>query len=270
MPLPISRIPDDFCSNLEYVFCDIDDTLTTDGLLTDDSYGAIWDLHRADVKVVPVTGRPAGWCDHIARMWPVDGVIGENGSFYFVYDRKARKMRREYFQSPEERERGKSGLARIREEVLREVPGCGIAADQAYRITDLAVDFCEDVEPLDDEAVDRICGIAKRNGAICKVSSIHVNCWFGDFDKVSCLKTFLLKETGAALAEMQGRILFVGDSPNDEPSFRELETSVGVANIAKFLPRLEHPPRYVTEKEGAEGFAEMAKTILDKRLRRTA
>ena len=265
MPLPIEKIPAAFCRDLEYLFCDIDDTLTTEGLLTDASYGALWRLHRAGIRVVPVTGRPAGWCDHIARMWPAFGVIGENGAFYFIYDRETKKMRREYFQSEEERARGKERLERIRVDVLREVPGCAIAADQAYRITDLAVDFCEDVPPLGDEAIDKICEVAERHGAVYKVSSIHVNCWFGDFDKVSCLKAFLRKECGKDLADMQGKILFVGDSPNDEPSFRELETSVGVANIGKFLPRLKHPPRYVTKAEGADGFAEMAGLILEKR-----
>ena len=64
---------------------DIDETLTTEGKLTAQAYAALERLHAAGKKVVAVTGRPAGWCDHIARMWPVDAVVGENGAFYFFY-----------------------------------------------------------------------------------------------------------------------------------------------------------------------------------------
>mgnify|MGYP000314140842 CR=1 FL=1 len=71
---------------------DIDDTLTTDGRLTAEAYGALEALKRNGRIVVPITGRPAGWCDHIARMWPVDAVVGENGAFTMRYDRKAHAL----------------------------------------------------------------------------------------------------------------------------------------------------------------------------------
>src|SRR5262249_57039695 len=74
------------------VFTDIDDTLTTDGKLTAAAYGALERLQAAGFLVVPITGRPAGWCDHIARMWPVHPVVGEDGAFYFRYDANARKL----------------------------------------------------------------------------------------------------------------------------------------------------------------------------------
>ena len=71
-------------------------TLTTDGQLPSASYNAMERLRDSGLAVVPITGRPAGWCDLIARLWPVDGVVGENGAFYFHYDRDNRKMRRYY------------------------------------------------------------------------------------------------------------------------------------------------------------------------------
>ena len=74
------------------VLLDIDDTLTTHGRLTVDAYAALERLRAAGKLVIPVTGRPAGWCDHIARMWPVDAVVGENGAFYMRYDRDARRL----------------------------------------------------------------------------------------------------------------------------------------------------------------------------------
>ena len=267
MPLPVDSIDAALCGGLEYVFTDIDDTLTSHGLLPDFAYAALWDLHRAGIRVVPVTGRPAGWCDHIARMWPVAGVIGENGAFSFVYDRDAKKMRRFYTLAEEERRRGREGLARILREVLSEVPGASVSADQDYRIADLAVDFREDVPPLDAASVEHICEIARRNGAVCRVSSIHVNCWYGNYDKITCLRSFLLREEGLSLEELETKIVFIGDSPNDEPIFREVRNSVGVANIRDFLDRLRHPPRYITREEAAGGFAETAALILERRSR---
>ena len=86
---PIAQLPVD---RILGVFCDIDDTLTTDGHLTAAAYAALDALKTAGKLVIPITGRPAGWCDHIARMWPVDAVVGENGAFYFQYDRHARKL----------------------------------------------------------------------------------------------------------------------------------------------------------------------------------
>ena len=44
------------------VLTDIDDTLTTDGRLTAAAYSALARLHDAGYVVVPITGRPAGWC----------------------------------------------------------------------------------------------------------------------------------------------------------------------------------------------------------------
>jgi HAD superfamily hydrolase (TIGR01484 family) len=265
-PSPIQDIPAELCRGLSSFFTDIDDTITEDGLLLAESFGALWDLHNAGLEIVVVTGRPAGWCDHIARMWPVAAVIGENGAFYYAYDRRRRRMLRRSLISEQERSEGRRRLEHVRERVLAEVPGCGIAADQAFRLVDLAVDFREDVEPLGAEAVAAICRIAREEGAVCKVSSIHVNCWYGDFDKVSGVRRFLA-DGGRDIADEQQRrrILFAGDSPNDEPMFQALPYTVAMANIAPFLPQLSSPPAYVTTREAARGFAEAAGIILARR-----
>jgi hydroxymethylpyrimidine pyrophosphatase-like HAD family hydrolase len=149
--------------------------------------------------------------------------------------------------------------------VLKEVPGCGIASDQAFRIADLAVDFTEDVGPLDDAAVEKICAIAAEEGATYKISSIHVNCWFGEYDKLTCFNMFLKDFAGNSLDEMQEVITFSGDSLNDEPMFAKLKHTIAVANIKKFFNKLEHFPTYITENESAEGFYEAAKIILKNR-----
>ncbi|MEO8143284.1 MAG: HAD-IIB family hydrolase, partial [Betaproteobacteria bacterium] len=133
---------------------DIDDTLTTDGRLTAEAYGAMERLKRAGKLLVPITGRPAGWCDHIARMWPVDAVVGENGAFYFC---RARGRQIRHFHDDEQTRAGnRARLQAIGRQILRQVPGCALASDQPYRESDLAIDFCEDVPPLPLETAARI------------------------------------------------------------------------------------------------------------------
>ena len=261
MPLvPVEQMPAETCESIRAVFCDIDDTLTTGGLLPAAAYSALWDARDAGLMVVPVTGRPAGWCDHLARMWPAAAVVGENGALAFSMD--GGKIRRIY--AP--REPGSAEkLEAIRRQVLAEVPGCKVAADQAYREYDLAVDFCEEVDALDDEAVDRIVAIYAEHGAVVKVSSIHVNGWFGDFDKLSMCRRCCPELLGFDLDPT--RATFVGDSPNDEPMFAHFPHAVGVANVAHFTARMEHLPAYVTRAEGGEGFAEFMGVLLEKRNR---
>jgi hydroxymethylpyrimidine pyrophosphatase-like HAD family hydrolase len=264
-PRPVAELPAGLCRRLVFLFTDIDDTLTLEGMLPAGSYAALWNLHEAGIRVVPVTGRPAGWCDHIARMWPVDAVVGENGAFYYRYDRVRRAMRRSYTLPPAELAAGRQRLAAIAARVLREVPGTAIAADQPFRISDFAIDFCEDVPPLPPASVDAICCILAAEGVTHKVSSIHVNYWIGGFDKLACARRYIEEQAGMPLDEAAGRSVFVGDSPNDEPLFAGFPHTIAVANIAKFLDRLVHLPEYVTEAEAADGFVEAVQTILARR-----
>jgi hypothetical protein len=239
--------------------------MTDDGLLPTSSLDAMWRLHDAGVRVVPVTGRPAGWCDHIARMWPVAAVVGENGAFYFSYDRAARRMDRVYVLPEEQRTEGAALLEQARERVLAEVPEAAIAADQPFRLYDLAVDFAEDVGPLGDEALNRICEVLDEVGLHYKISSIHVNAWYGDYDKVGCMKMLLDREAAVGAEQACLQSVFIGDSPNDEPAFAAFESSVGVANVRDFLSRMTTPPAYVTAERGARGFAEAVATLLSRR-----
>ena len=168
---PCRRSPAEVCRRIRHVFTDIDDTLTLAGRLPAAAYAALWAAQQAGLRVVPVTGRPAGWCDHLARMWPVAAVVGENGALAFALE--GERMRRLY--APRRRRRRRAPGRRSASEVLAAVPGCKIAADQPYREYDLAVDIGEEVPRLDEAAIDRIVAIFERHGATAKVSSIHVN-----------------------------------------------------------------------------------------------
>jgi hypothetical protein len=187
----IQSLQPETARNLSGVFFDIDDTFTSRGRIRAIAYQSLWALKEFGLWAVPVTGRPAGWCDHIARMWPVDGIVGENGALYFWFDRREGKLKKRFLDPEEVRIEKRQRLVDIKEEILASVPGSAIASDQLYRETDLAMDYCEDVVPLDRKAVELICRIFRKHGARCKVSSIHVNGWFGDYDKLGMTKTFV-------------------------------------------------------------------------------
>ena len=234
---------------------DIDGTMTDlQGRIPARSLAALERARATGLHTVVVTGRPAGWCDLIARTWPVDGVVGENGGLAFWRERD--RMRRFFFQDEQTRTNNRARLEAIRREILEAVPGCRIASDQPYRELDLAVDFAEDTGPLDDDAIDAIVAVFRRHGAHAKVSNIHVNGWFGDFDKLRMCREVLRRWWSLDADESPDACLFLGDSPNDEPMFAAFRHTVGVANVRRFLPRMAHPPRHVTDAAHADGFAE--------------
>lgn len=266
--LPLADFPPGDRQKVKAVLLDIDDTLTTEGRLTAAAYESLERLHSAGFLVVPITGRPAGWCDLIARLWPVDAVVGENGAFYFWYDRDAGRLRQRYLQSEAERADGRRRLEELRLRITGEVRGAGIASDQPYRVADLAIDFCEDVPPLQRTAVDQIVGIFQSAGATAKVSSIHVNGWFGTYDKLSMTKLamrelFAIDVDDAAERE---RIVFVGDSPNDAPMFDFFPNAVGVANVRAFADRMPSLPRWISPGSAGTGFVELAEALLEVRV----
>ncbi len=262
---PIAELGLEARRALRGVFFDIDDTLTTDGRLTAEAYSAIERLHTAKLLVVPVTGRPAGWCDHIARMWPVDAVVGENGAFYFGYDRDVRRMHRRFVDADETRARHRLRLDAVAAEILREVPGTALAADQRYRETDLAIDFCEDVPRLAPEAIERIAGMMRQHGLTAKVSSIHVNGWFGEYDKLTMTKMLMSESYGVDLDRDRARYAFIGDSPNDSPMFEYFPNAIGVANVRDFGTLVGHMPAYVTAVACGAGFRQVVDCILSAR-----
>jgi HAD superfamily hydrolase (TIGR01484 family) len=264
LPQPLTTVPTARLRALRWVLTDIDDTLTTEGRLTAAAYGAMERLQEAGLLVVPVTGRPAGWCDMVARLWPVAAVVGENGALWYAMDHAARRMRRYHVQDDATRLAARSRLEALAARAIADVRGSRTAADQPFRLFDLALDFAEDAGPLPLEAAERIAGIFRDGGAAAKVSSIHVNAWIGTWDKLSGLR-HLFEALWCPLEQALDRAAFLGDSPNDAPLFAAVPLSVGVANIAPFLPGIAAPPAYVTAGAGGAGFVEFAEAVLKAR-----
>src|SRR5262245_31171017 len=128
--MPLAACPRETLAAIEGVLTDIDETLSTRGQLTADAYRALEMLKEAGLRVVPVTGRPAGWCDHIARFWPVDAVVGENGAFWMWHDLEVGRLRTRFIQSDAERADGRRRLEAVRADVLHEVKGTALASVQ--------------------------------------------------------------------------------------------------------------------------------------------
>ncbi len=259
MPAQSPLLFSEYEGSAKILLTDIDDTLTTDGKLGPQAYQSLWDLADRGMKVIPVTGRPAGWCEMIARQWPVAGVVGENGAFYFRHFGK--RMHRWYATTEPERMQAQTKLHLIRDEILKDVPGSQVASDQFARIYDLAIDFCEDVPPLSKSEIKKIVDIFTSHGATAKVSSIHVNGWFGIFNKLETSLQMLEQEFSISKHQALEECIFVGDSPNDEPMFEFFPNSFGVANVQEFLPQMKFHPKYIATEKGGEGFTQISRRI---------
>jgi HAD superfamily hydrolase (TIGR01484 family) len=259
----ISEMTAEEASLIRYVLMDIDDTLTTKGKLSAAAYSALWDLHGAGLIVIPITGRPAGWCDLIVREWPVDAVIGENGALVFwLEDGKGKQ-----FFHPNAVRNDHRVLQRIKERAMAEVNGIRLAKDQFARLFDIALDFAEEEPILGLDAAERVKAIALEEGVVAKISSIHVNIWMGEYDKLSMAELFLQKKFGWTKSNPKNgdySAMFVGDSPNDEPMFARFPFACGVANVKRYGALIQRPPAFVSEKESGGGFADIIQVLLEK------
>jgi HAD superfamily hydrolase (TIGR01484 family) len=261
MPKPWKDAPQEILAKVKGVCFDIDDTFSSEGKIHENAFSALWALKKAGYCLVPVTGRPAGWCDHIARFWPVDAVVGENGAFSFLMEDKKRKAI--YTPNSILPADAKNKVQSLGKKVQKAFPGVSWASDQAYREFDLAIDFSEDVETWEKEKIKKLVKFCQKEGAQVKVSSIHVNTWFGDFDKIKGIRHLFehLKEKKVDFPNWDEWI-YIGDSPNDEPAFEAFPLSVGVANLMQFLNEMEKMPQWITPSPAGDGFSEFSKSLI--------
>lgn len=260
---PVSQLRGDI-RTIRFVLTDIDDTLTDEGKLSAETYAALWELYTQGFILIPVTGRPAGWCDMIIRQWPVHAVVGENGAFVYYTEQDEAVSRIKTLFHPEIAQKDPQGqLQKLRDKVLAEIPGTRIARDQPGRQFDLAIDFREDPPDLGFDTAERIKELCEAEGAMAKVSSIHVNAWYGNYDKLSMTTYFFDRQFGLSLDDIREQVIFCGDSPNDQPMFEFFPYSCGVANVMSMIDHISSPPTYVTKKAGGAGFVELAQILLE-------
>ncbi len=237
------------------VFTDIDDTLTTEGVVTADALQALADLHAAGIRVVPITGRPVGWSEPFALKWPVDAIVAENGAVALVGGQKL------YQQDAGLRAKNYARMQQVAQRIIAKVPGATISRDSASRETDIAIDHSEYTHlPLDQIA--QVVKMMELEGMNATVSSIHINGWYGDHNKLAGARWIVRELYARELDDEIDNWVYVGDSTNDMLMFEHFAHSVGVANIRRFEAQLSHPPRYITPSERGAGFAEVAQAIL--------
>jgi len=248
------------------VFTDIDDTLTSDGAVAPSTVAALGALKAAGLHVVAITGRPVGWSEPFAARWPVDAIVPENGAMALLPQGPAgaddaRALARRYQQDATTRATNFARMQAVLARVEREVPGARRATDSAGRECDIAIDHSEFVH-LSEAQIEQVVLLMKSEGMHATVSSIHVNGWYGDHNKLEGARWIVRELWGRDLgAEMQ-RWAYVGDSTNDQLMFQAFAHSIGVANVARFVPQLRHLPRYVAQGERGAGFEEVAAAVL--------
>lgn len=262
------------------IFTDIDDTLTTDGAITTDALQAMADLSDAGLHVIPITGRPIGWCAPLAHgdaargimAWPVDAIVAENGGLAFapeIADKNSlqrlsvlpSQLSKIYQQSAATRAENRLRMQAVTAQVLRQVPRAKVSQDSCGRETDMAIDHSE-FASLSRAEIGQVRLIMQAAGMNATVSSIHINGWFGAHNKLEGARWMVRELFGRALDGELARWVYVGDSSNDQIMFQHFANSVGVANIRRFEAELLHPPRYITQAARGAGFAEVAQAIL--------
>lgn len=265
---PLARFPAATLACVRGVLADLDETITTHGRLSVAAYDAVARLQAAGVWVLVVTGRAAGWCDHLARTWPVDAVIGENGGLWLAA--RDGRITRHYAAAGEARERQRELCNEALARVTEAVPAARPAGDQRYRETDLAIDWNEEAH-LSEAEVERVLAVLRAAGARTTRSTIHLHGTFGDHDKMTTTALALRERFGVDADAVRDELVFVGDSLNDAPMFRFFtRTSVGVANVRDCVDRLDVPPAYVAVSARGAGFVELVDLLLAARAERPA
>lgn len=271
---PLASWPAAACRHIHGVLTDIDDTLTTDGAITPDALHALASLKSRGLHIIPITGRPVGWSEPFITAWPVDAIVTENGAVALrrVQQRlgisalgntspQPPSVSKSYLQSAATRTANYARMQQVLARIEREVPNARRATDSPGRETDIAIDHSEFTQ-LPQQQMDHVVRLMRSSGMNATVSSIHINGWFGTHNKLEGARWIVREMLGRDLDAEIDRWVYVGDSTNDQLMFQHFPHSVGVANIARFVPQLTHLPRYVTESERGAGFAEVARRLL--------
>jgi HAD superfamily hydrolase (TIGR01484 family) len=257
---PLSSWPPSTRNKIVGVFTDIDDTLTTEGAITADAIEALKQLKKAGLMVIPITGRPVGWCIPFASTWPVNAIVAENGAVALLHNTQTNQVTKIYQQDLGTRAQNFQEMQRIAKRVLQEIPGTVMAQDSPGRETDIAIDHSE-FHKLTTEQIQQVVLLLQQEGMTATVSSIHINAWFGDHNKWHGAQWILKELTGKDLNQELDQWVYVGDSTNDQVMFEHFTYSVGVANIKRFEKELKHLPKYIAHQERGAGFAEVASLL---------
>lgn len=254
---PLSQCPSETFKNIRYVLTDMDETLTYQGRLAARTYTALERLQRAGIRVIPVTAAPAGWCDQMARMWPVEGVIGENGALFFSRSCDPHHLRRLYWHQGrglEENQRRRAGLI---DAVTRTLPWARLAADQDFRQASVAWEI-----PPDLARRQSLVEVFRAEGAEYTFNNLWALAWFGRYDKLTMARQVLSDVYGLPPGQEIDQVFYSGDSLNDEPMFGYFRHTLGVSTVREYTQQMSDLPAWISDGPGGAGFVEAAEAIL--------
>lgn len=256
---PLAAIDREVLRALRGLLFDLDDTFLSHGTLTRAAYDALWDMRDAGLRLIAVTGRPSGWGEVIARQWPIDGAVTENGAVHVVRDGGG-VARRERCDEAERRAR-RIRLAQLVARVHEVVPEARLSDDVDARRSDVTWDVGERVR-LPEDRVAAIVAEIRAAGARTTQSSVHLHATYDADDKASGALEFLRARFGEDAGSAVAAYAFVGDSANDAACFAAFRTTFGVANVRAHVGKMSVPPRWVASKPMGEGFAEIGRAIV--------
>lgn len=246
-------------ASIAYVLTDVDDTITTNGKLHPEGLEALWKLHDSGLKVICVTGGSAGWGDTYLRQWPIEAVLSESGALC-LYRKDG--VIRHYVHPSIKKDGYAQRVKELIERVLLLVPEAKLSSDQFARIYDIAFDHGSEPPYLNKDQIARVVAICQDLGAGTAVSSIHINAWFGEFDKRRGTEAFFKDVYGLEGDILQKVCCYCGDAPNDQVMFSHFPLSFGVGNIRKHSKNMQWLPKFVAQHEGGAGFCEIADALL--------
>jgi hydroxymethylpyrimidine pyrophosphatase-like HAD family hydrolase len=191
----------------------------------------------------------------------VDAIVAENGAVALLRGERQGELHKRYQQEPAVRRRNFQRMQQVASRIVREIPGATLSQDSAGRETDIAVDHSEFVH-LGPDQIAAVVALMRSEGMNATVSSIHINGWYGEHNKLTGARWIVGELFGRALDDELDAWVYVGDSTNDVLMFAHFPQSVGVANLRRFESQLAHLPRYITGGERGAGFAEVAQAVL--------
>jgi hypothetical protein len=238
---------------LRLIATDMDGTLTQRGKFTASLLQAFEDLRAADIPVLIVTGRSAGWVSGLVTYLPVVGAIAENGGLFYPADSDQPVALTPIPDFVEHRQQLEVAYQRLKSEF----PHIQESTDNRFRLTDWTFDN-RDLTVTQLERLDTLCS---SMGWGFTYSSVQCHIKPASQDKATGLMQ-VLHEYFPQYAPQQ--VVTVGDSPNDASLFNPqlFPLSVGVANVLDYASELIYQPPYVTTAVEGEGFCELAQYLI--------
>lgn len=240
-------------ARIRLVATDMDGTLTTKGKFTNALLQTLQDLAAANIKVIIVTGRSAGWVSGLAYYLPVVGAIAENGGLFYP----SQGGQAVTITPIQDLDKHRRDLAAVFKKLQLNFPQIQESEDNRFRITD----WTFDVAGLNSDSLQTLSHQCHELG------------WGFTYSNVQCHIKPLAQDKAVGLSQVlqeyfpeytSEEVVTVGDSPNDESLFNKnyFPVSVGVANVLEYVDKLEHQPAYVTQNSEGEGFCELSNYLL--------